>query len=169
VRNSYINIVVALLLFSGVAAAQQMQPFTSSEGRFSILLPGTPETYSSQIDLGNGGHANLIQYLVRVDDSNLIYRVEYCDYPSSVIAGTPEAVLKAARDGNADGFTITADAAIDLNGVPGRAFNLVDSQGNTFSIRQFLKGNRLYELEVEIQKGHDASLLDQFMKSFQIL
>jgi len=145
-----------------------LQPFTSQEGRFRVMLPGTPQQKSQQIALQGGGSCTLHQFWVELENGNVTYMVMYSDYPPDFVAGGAQDVLAKTRDGAAHGKTLTSDAAIELNGVPGRAFSITGKDGWNYTVHQFLDGRRLYQLIVVSGKNHSAILTDQFMSSFRI-
>ena len=91
----------------------------------------------------------------------------YNDYPSNYANDGAQNVLARTRDGAVKGKTLTSDVAIDLNGVPGRAFTANDKDWN-FSVHQFLSGKRLYQLIVVSKPDHPAIRTDEFMNSFRI-
>jgi hypothetical protein len=170
-RKLWTQIVVVLLLFAGVASADAppMQTFTAADGRFSVLLPGTPKQESQTIDLKGGGTTTLYQFWVELENNNVTYMVMYNDYTGDYANGAPQTTLATTRDGAVNGKTLTSDVEINLNGVPGRAFTATDSTGYNYSVHQFLAGKRLYQLIVVGNKDHPATLTDQFMNSFRIL
>jgi hypothetical protein len=172
---------IILLLICGVASADEaqsnatpngssaqdppMQTFTSAEGRFTIQFPGTPMQDSATASAGT-----LYKFSVSSDDNNIDYMVTYSDNPNFVNRA-PQDILLGARDGAVkavDGATLTSDAAIDLNGVPGRAFTTTDKDGGSYATHIFLVGNRLYQLLVASNKDHPAAQTEQFMNSFHI-
>ncbi len=170
-RNLWTQIAVALFLLAGAASAncQQMQPYTSTDGRFTVNFPQGEVKQSSQtIDLKGGGTTTLYQFWVELDNNNVSYMVMYNDYTGNYASGAPQDTLATTRDGAVSGKTLTSDMAIDLNGVPGRAFTATDTSGWYFSVRQFLAGKRLYQLIVVSTKDHPATQTDQFMSSFRI-
>jgi len=144
-----------------------MRTFTSTEGRFSVLLPGDPQQSSQQIAFKDGGSATLYQFWVEQENDNVTYMVMYNDYPAEYANGPAKDVLAATRDGAIQDKTLTSDTAIDLNGVPGRAFTVYDADWN-YSIHQFLAGKRLYQLIVVSSKDHPAGQAEEFMNSFRI-
>jgi hypothetical protein len=170
-RKLWIQIMVILLLFVGVASADAppMQTFNSTDGRFSVLLPGTPQQDSQTINLKGGGTTTLYQYWVEIDNNTITYMVMYNDYSAEYANGNAQAVLATTRDGAVKGKTLTSDVEFDLNGVPGRAFTASDDNGWNYSVHQFLNGKRLYQLIAVGTKDHPATLTDQFMNSFRML
>ncbi len=149
-------------------ATAAMQTFTSADGRFSVLLPGTPKQQSQQIALRGGASSTLYQFWVDLEDGSVTYMVMYNDYPSNYANDGAANVLARTRDGAANGKTLTSDVAINLNGVPGRAFTITDNDGWNYAVHQFFDGKRLYQLIVVFGKDHPATLTGQFMSSFRI-
>jgi hypothetical protein len=143
------------------------QTFTSQEGRFTVLFSGAPKQESQTIDLKGGGKTTLIQFSTESDNGNVAYMVMYNDYTGDYANGDPQVVLGSTRDGALTGKTMLSDMVINLNGVPGRAFTAKDKDYN-YSVRQFLKGKRLYQLIVVSTDTHPATVADQFFSSFQM-
>lgn len=177
------QIFVILLLLSGIVAAQQavpsttppadatqatttMQPFTSSDGRFSVLMPGSPKQESEQIAHKDGGSWTLYEFTVSLENDYVVYMITYSDYDCAI--GDPQTCLAQVRDGAVSGKTLTSDVAIDLNGVPGRAYTVTDKDGWNYTIHSLLSGKRLYQLIVTSSKDHPATLTEQFLNSFRI-
>jgi len=173
---------VVLVLFAGVAAAQDtssqpagsanvapMQTFTSADGRFSILFPGTPQQTSQTIPLKNSDSTTIYQFSAEADAGNTSYIVMYNDYSAAVVGGASQALLERTRDGAVAGKTLLTDVVIDLNGVPGRAYTAVDSDGYNYEVHEFLAGTRFYQLIITTSKGFTATQRNAFMSSFRIL
>jgi hypothetical protein len=96
--------------------------------------------------------------------------VAYCDYPSGFLESDPQTALAGFRDNlvKAEKGTLTSDDAIDLNGVPGRAFAFTGQGGTTYSAHDFLSGQRLYQVVVIMGSGSTAAGADDFLNSFRI-
>jgi len=163
---------------SGASAAQNtpslsapapMQTFTSADGRFSIMFPGTPAQTSQDVTLKNGTVTKLYQFTAEDDNGNTSYIVMYNDYLPSAINTSPQQFLMRRRDGAVAGKTLLSDAEINLNGVPGRAYTASGADEWNFDMRQFLSGVRFYQLIITSRKGHTAAQRDLFMNSFRIL
>jgi hypothetical protein len=170
-RKLWIQIAVVLLLVASVASADDapMQPYTSTDGRFSILFPGAPSPSSQSISLKNGGKVMLYQLDAEADGGNTSYTVMYNDYTPDVITGPPQDLLKRTRDGAVAGKTLLTDTEIELGGVPGRAYTATDADGWQYDVHEFLAGTRFYQLIITTAKGHTAIQRDAFMDSFKIL
>ena len=162
---------------SAAAPAQPdtMQPFTSADGRFSVLFPGTPQQSSRTIHLENG--ETTMAYRFASADNGTSYVVTYADYQPDVGGPSPQVFLQGNENFAVNGKRLLTDAAISLDGVPGRAFTFTGSyaDGSTRScnVHEFLAGTRLYTLTVLSPpfplKGDTATQAGQFMNSFRIL
>jgi hypothetical protein len=144
------------------------QPYISADGRFSVQFPATPTESSSQISLGASGSITLNQ--ASVDQGAVSYLVAWCDYPAGYLASDPQTALGSFRDNllNAEKGDLSTDEAIDLNGVPGRAFAFTGQGGITYSVHDFLSGQRLYQVVVTAGSGSTATGADDFLNSFRI-
>ncbi len=158
---------------AGPAQPDAWQPFTSTDGRFSVLFPGTPQQ-SSQPSNGandeeNPGMGTVYMFSANAENSNISYTVSYSDVvPDLVKVLSPQGLMYKEEEFLNAGTTVISEQNIDLNGVPGHAWTDTVSDGINASNREFLAGNRLYTLMVVAQKGYTASHADQFMNSFRI-
>ena len=151
------------------AAAPQLRPYQSQQGRFSVdFPPGTPQHAVKAITLQGGIASTLHQTWVELNHSSVAYMVMFNDYPADYVDQAPEDVLASARSGAVDGKTVLSDRAITLNGVPGRAFTATDHDGWHYTVHQYLAGARLYQLIVVSDKNHPAADTEEFMRSFRI-
>jgi len=169
-RKLYTRMAVVVVVLASVvsAAAQQMQPYTSTEGRFTVNFPqGEVKKDSGTVPLGSGGSTTLYQFSVAPSD-NISYIVMYNDYTADYANGDPQTVLQTTRDGAVKGKTLLSDLAISLNGVPGREFTAKDDTWN-YTVRQFLQGKRLYQLIVVSTAASPATQISDFLSSFKIL
>jgi hypothetical protein len=144
------------------------QPYTSADGRYSVQFPGTPSESSSQISLGTSGSTTL--YQANLDHGSVSYLVAWCDYPAGYLESDPQTALAGFRDNivKAEKGTLASDDAIDLNGVPGRAFSFTGQDGSTYSVHDFLSGQRLYQVVVTAGSGSTAAGADEFLNSFRV-
>ena len=187
-RKLYTPIAVVLLLLAGAVSADPAQPvwsagapqaaapagapvqtYTSTDGRFSVLFPGTPKLEAQPIHLKNGETTTLYEFEFSADDDKASYIVMYNDYAADVIAGAPDALLQRTEAGAVVGKTLLTETAIDLHGVPGRAYTAKDSDGYNYDVHEFLSGTRFYQLIITTAKGDSATHRDLFMNSFSIL
>ncbi len=174
--------------FSGISAysaalttttAEPAQPdawqqFTFAEGRFNVLFLGSPQQSSQMIHLDNG--ETTMEYRFASAGNGTSYFVTYADYPPDVVGPSPQVFLHGYENFAINGKRLLADAEINLDGVPGRAFTFTDSYADGSSrssnVHEFLAGTRLYTLTVLSPpiplKGETATHADQFMNSFRI-
>jgi hypothetical protein len=144
-----------------------MQPYTSTDGRFTVNFPqGEVKQGSQTVTLQRGDATTVHQFLLAQSDG-ASYLVMYNDYPAAYVTGDPQTELAAARDGVTNGKTLLLDTMIGLNGVPGREFTAKDDNRN-YTVRQYLQGQRLYQLIVVSNSSSPAAQISDFMTSFKI-
>jgi hypothetical protein len=168
-RIDRICITAVLFLMSAVCAVgQQMQPYSSADGRFSVQFPTGEVKHDTQpVSLKGSDSSTLYEFWVEQADGNVSYMVMYNDYPANYANDGPDAVLARTRDGAVKGKTLVSDMAINLNGIPGREFTAKDDTWN-FTVRQYISGKRLYQLIVVSNPGHPAAQTSDFLNSFKI-
>jgi hypothetical protein len=152
---------------SAAKAAQfaGMQPFTSVDGRFSVLFPGTPQQSSEQIHLEGGKVLIAQMFSATTDNGNISYNLWYFDFPTTL---SPQVALQRVEKAEVADRTLVKDKPIDLDGVPGRSFVAFDSNGTAHVVHEFLAGNRMYEMEVITMSGLLAIHTGPFQNSFRI-
>ena len=177
-QKLYTGMAVVVVVLAGAvsAGAQQMQPYTSTEGRFTVNFPQAEVKQESQaINLGGCtptpqqpcDTSTLHQFWVELANNNVSYMVMYNDYPANYADGDPQTTLAQTRDGAVGSKTLLSDTAISLNGVPGREFTAKDDTYN-YTVRQYLQGKRLYQLIVVSGAATPATQTSDFMTSFKI-
>ena len=169
-RKLYTQMAVAMVLFTAVVAAsgQQMAPYTSTDGRFTVNFPQAEVKQSSEpIHYNDGSTGTMYEFSVELANGNIAYMVMYNDYAAQQATGDPQTVLAAARDGATSGKTVLSDTVISLNGIPGREFTAKDGTWN-YTVRQYLSGKRLYQLIVVSNAANPATQISDFMTSFKI-
>jgi uncharacterized caspase-like protein len=150
------------------AGGQQMQPYTSTEGRFTVTFPGgSPKLDTQTVNLKGGGTSTLYEFWTELENNNVSYMMMYNDYSAEYVKGDPQATLATTRDGAVNGKKLLSDMAISLNGVPGREFTAKDDTWN-YTVRQFLHGKRLYQLIIVSSDAHPATQTSAFLDSFRI-
>lgn len=167
-RVSLATAAVFLILVSMVGPATAQQSYTSNEGGFSVTFPGsTPvDKATESIPYKDGTTGSINEFSVELDSGHISYMLMYNDYRADQANGDAQSVLANTRDGAVSGKTLLTDNAITLNGIPGRAFTAKDDTWN-YSVRQYLKGKRLYQLIVVSASGHPALETDAFFNSFK--
>jgi hypothetical protein len=160
---------LAFVLVAGArTAAGQLQSYSSDDGRFSVQFPvGEVKHDTESVDLKGGGTTSLYEFWVEKGEGFVSYMVMYSDYPADYANGDPQTVLAGTRDGAVKNKTLVSDIVISLNGVPGREFTAKDDNWN-YTVRQYLKGKRLYQLIVVSNSDHAATQTSDFLNSFKI-
>jgi hypothetical protein len=131
---------------TGGSASAQFQEYTSSDGRYKVSFPGTPQAKTSQ---SPGG---VTMSAMGVDEKDGAYLVQYGDL--SIPPGETDQQLQqrldALRDatGQALGGKVTRFTPIKLAGkYPGRELEAtVPSKNGTLRARMYLVNQRLYEV-----------------------
>ncbi len=131
----------------GAAATGKWKLFTSTEGRFSVQLPGTP-TASNDSTPTAVGKIELHLFTV-TGDKGSAWIANYSDYPAALTKlSNPNKILDGAMNGAVKGVsgTLKSKKTITVNGFPGREFEASAQQGLSFSGRIVLAENRMYQL-----------------------
>ena len=116
--------------------------------------------------------AKVYVFYARADNNKTGDYVTYTDCSPDVIASaSPQVILQRAEKSFVAGKTMLSEQAIDLDGVPGRAYTATDSDGNFYTAHKFLVGTRIYQVLVLTTKSNFPSGQDngQFLNSFIIL
>lgn len=141
------------------------QKFSSTAGRFSVLMPGTPteETQTDKIEDGR----TYQQYYFTVTQPEGVYFVAYSEFPGSEVSQVDaDTILEAASEGIlVDGGRLLSQREISLEGYPGREIEYEDSEGNLSNTRIFLVEERLYQLIAIASNSDDVS---RFFDSFEL-
>ena len=169
-QKAYTRWAAVIVILTGAVAArgQQLQPYTSTDGRFFVQFPAGEVKHDTEpVNLNGSDSSTLYEFWVEQQDGNVSYMVMYNDYPANYANDGADAVLARTRDGAVKGKTLLSDIAINLNGVPGREFTAKDDKWN-FTVRQFLKGKRLYQLIIVSNPDHPATQTSDFLNSFRI-
>ena len=154
------------------AASVQQPPagwinYSSTAGRFSILMPAQPQVQEKPMDTPAG---KLINYVFLALKGNAAYGISYVDYPSTIT--DPQAVLNSVRDGAISGVkgTLTSGKEITHKGYPGREFQ-ASIQGGVYTSRIYLVKSRLYQMVVAgptAQAQASAADVNRFLTSFDL-
>ena len=71
-----------------------LQPYTSTDGRFTVTFPGgSPKLDTETIDLKGGGKATLYEFWTEPENGNVSYMAMYNDYSADYANGDPQTVL----------------------------------------------------------------------------
>ena len=157
--------------------SQAWKEFSSAEGRFSILFPGTPksETITENTKLGP---VDLRMFYL--DTAVAAYMVAYADIP---VDPTSHDDVKRLLDAGRDKLLankqrrLISEREITIGDYLGRELIVGDEEGITKS-RNYIVKQRLYQVLIEmpddrndspeISKMHEATR-DKFLDSFKLL
>ena len=158
----FIATVLLLLTFTSSVVAQDPPPpakeynpkiwkeFTSTEGRFSVLLPGTP-TQSDRTLQTRIGPVKVRDFEVRSDIS--VYYLSYSEFPN-VGPLTPEEqkeMLASSRDrALSQGGTLISEVDVSVAGNPSKEL-IVARDGLILRARILYANDKLYNLILGVQ------------------
>jgi TonB family protein len=128
--------------------------FSSAEGRFSVLLPGTP-TEKVEFHDSPVGKLEVHIFTLRTFAE---YLVMYVEYPPNIEEeGNVRAFLDRIRDGSLEGVngTLLEEKDISFEGHPGRFMRAQIVDDHVIRVRIFVVKNRLYQVGV-IMRDKDA-------------
>jgi hypothetical protein len=161
---------ISTLLLSVAVHAEQDEStatFTSKEGAFSVILPGTPKEKSEAVT-SNDGPTTLHTFIVERNEGQNFFLVGYSDYQTKLDAAGS---LAGVINGQVESLKgkITSDKTVTLNGHPGRSVT-IEAEGILFFSTVYVAGNRLYQIMYGMPKS-DVTPPDakEFFDSFRIL
>lgn len=172
-------LVAAAILFVLSACASptaQWQTYSSQEGGFSILAPGT---FKEQVQSTDTAAGKMELHQLTLDQGTVGYFVMYADFPEALIQlSDPKALLQDGVEGAAKAMNamLTVNKDITLDGVPGKEFQGeialggVFAKGGIFKARAFLSKNRLYQIYAAAEQDKvQAAEVDKYLASFKFL
>lgn len=163
-----ISSILGTLLFHHSPSWKQ---FTSSEGYFSISLPGTPSVEKYPMDTAQGT-VNINSYWLETKTAT--YMVSYYDYSDLIIQQlTSEQILESGKNeavANVNG-KLQSESTISSENYPGKQYVIAYGDGKTTaSIRLYLVDHRLYHLvAVTSNNNANSQKVSKFLDSFQII
>jgi hypothetical protein len=162
------------------------KPFSSKEGRFSVLMPGTPS--ESQM-IGDPVTGDIV-YLFTVTREEAEYMVWYVDFEPptrrvdddgqssnfpDMLPNTPEKMTDVLVKAGTDCYyspsicRLISEQSIRLGSFPGREIGLRLPGGLIFRRRLYLVNRRVYILSVRTTKERLLSkTIEGFMNSFKL-
>lgn len=153
-------------------AQSQWQPFSDSQGGFTVLMPVTP-TPKKQTQESAIGKIDFYSFTASQEEGSITYLVSYNDFPSAVVELPPEVLLDSLRSAFvADrNVRLVNEEEIRLGNYPGREFK-IEIPGKTAVIhRAYLVGPRLYQLVTETPLDREQELsgdTEKFFSSFEL-
>ncbi|RCJ36973.1 hypothetical protein A6770_15225 [Nostoc minutum NIES-26] len=160
-------------------AAKPAQPkwklFTAPDGRFTILMPGTPNR-NTQAQKTYMGEINLETFIVQPLKQEVAYIVAYNDFPYSYGEITnPQAILNDARDmalKTTKSNLIRQRSIRSLNGHPGKEIEYINAGGKITKSRMYVAEGRLYQVMAITTKKQQKTLaktITGYLNSFQVV
>lgn len=148
------------------------KPFSSTEGGFTVLFPGTPNTEKSNIN--TSAKSNSLQTFSVLREDEAFYLVSYRDVAEKLIlnSGNSNQVLASVVsdiEKNSQGKFLSENI-INLGGFPGREIRVRLDKELILRGRIYLVNKLVYQLFVVTnQEANLTKSIDGFFKSFQVL
>lgn len=157
-------------IFSSVSAPATWKEFSSAEGNFAVLMPGTP-SYEKKNTATALGPIDMHMFTLNIG-RDAAYLVMYSDYPEIVTRAKPDALLDGGRDGalaNTKGKLI-GEQNMSLDGFPGREIVIEVPGKGLLKLRVFLVGRRMFQVMAvgtkEMIEHEDTA---KYLTSFRLL
>ncbi|MBD2196138.1 MULTISPECIES: hypothetical protein [Calothrix] len=158
---------------------QPVQPkwklFTGPDGRFSVLMPGTPKR-NTQTQKTYMGEINVELFIAQPQKQEVAYVVAYNDFPYSYgQMANPQTVLNNARDialKTTKSNLISQRDIQSTNGHPGKEIEYVDAGGKFTKNRMYFAQGRLYQVMAVTTKKQRPSLvktINGYLNSFNLV
>jgi len=160
------------VLLIGSSVDTTWEKYTSQEGGFSILMPGTPGEKIQKVDMKIGEkYVKINMYMFLLQRPGFSYMVVYNDMPQ----WNPEDVdfiLDSGRDRGIVSLKgkLLKEKDIWIDGHPGREIKIVGADGFIYFSRMYLVKYRFYQVSVTTL-GEDASSpnVARFLNSFKLI
>jgi hypothetical protein len=171
-RVSSLFIVAVVLLLSACAPQVDWKEFSSTKGRFSVLMPGSPTADHDTEDYPGAGEIGLFSYILRAPSAE--YAVIHSDFPNTFIQKmSADQFLDMARDEillRFGGWLASEKKVMLDNKHPGRELEMtVEEEHITVLSRLYVVGQRIYYVMVAMPSTamsvQDAA---RFLNSFKL-
>jgi hypothetical protein len=140
--------------------------YNSVSGRFSVLMPETPEEKTETTPSDHGPYTT---HLFVVRDTKNVYLIGWVDYDPSFNFNR-QAELEANRDNFVKGInaTLVSTKALILDGYSALEFS-AETADRTFQSRVYMVGRRPYQIVIGTPKDDpDAVSTNRFFNSFKV-
>jgi len=154
------------------------QQFSSQEGKFTVLFPGTPR-FSQQKMTSDNGELQVNLFTVNRPQEEAKYTVAYIDYPAQYIQllRSRNLVEQAIEQGKSTALqrvrgTIVSEEKKTLGDNVGIEVNYTTPDGKVVKQRVFLVDNRFYQITAETTQKRQRFLtrsMQGFCDSFKLL
>ena len=170
-RKPLILHLIFTLLFISACSDPKPINYTSSLGRFSVIVPAPLEESSTTIDSPAG---EIVMHSFMLEKKGYGYGVMYFDVPDGIKTNSNiEEMLDNSRDGavrNVKG-TLISEEKIIFNGYPGRKIVVGSSESDMiFRAKLIAVASRLYIIIVASDSKKDnLSPIEEFFNSFKLI
>lgn len=160
-------------LTSILEATPKWTEFKSEAGRFSILMPATPNYLTQTLETGQGRFEHHI-FVATVGIGLLSCFVDYVDLPKQIgDAKNSDTLFDLARDEfiKAAQAKLERETDISMDGHPGREVRM-RVYGGPVRLRVFLVSGRLYQISItmiERKEMPKEEAIEKFFNSFKIM
>lgn len=158
-----------------VSESVQWQEFSSTEGGFSISMPGQPTERELPVRGGNSSVSSR-EFALVLEEEKLVYSVNYADFPMISEELNPSQInllLDGARDAavrNLKNGQLVSDRPIELNGYIGREIEVANPDGFSAKTRLYWVQPRLYMIVVASTSETGLNReSERFLESFRLL
>ncbi|MEH1905705.1 MAG: hypothetical protein V7L04_31085 [Nostoc sp.] len=159
--------------------SQPTQPkwklFTAPDGRFTILMPGSPNR-NTEYQKTYMGEINLETFVAQPPKQQVAYVVAYNDFPYSYgQMADPQAVLNNARDmalKTTRSHLINQRNIRSSNNHPGKEIEYINSGGKITKSRMYVAEGRLYQVMAITTKKQQKTLaktITGYLNSFHVV
>jgi hypothetical protein len=167
-----LGLTLSALLAVQEKAAPELKEFSSKEGGFTVLLPGTPQEHISKT--GGAEGKEIVNHVFTVKHGSATYTVAYLIDPI-LAKGKPEDSKKwlesasKAAEATLKG-KLLSEKPITLETHPGVEFQLEIPGSGIYRSRAYIVNDRLYQVTVlgpkELAQGKEA---DRILDSFKLM
>ncbi|MEH2310446.1 MAG: hypothetical protein V7K35_03215 [Nostoc sp.] len=153
----------------------QWKLFTAPDGRFSILMPGSPNR-NTQSQKTYMGEITLEIFVAQPPKQQVAYLVAYNDFPYSYgQMADPQALLNNARDmalKTTKSNLISQRNIRSSNNHPGKEIEYINSGGKITKSRMYVAEGRLYQVMAITTKKQQKTLaktITGYLNSFHLV
>jgi serine/threonine-protein kinase len=157
-------------LFSSITAPAAWQEFSSAEGSFAVLMPGTP-SYEKQSNGTALGPIDMHMFTLNIK-RDAAYVIMYSDYPEIVTRANPDDLLDGGRNGAlaSSKGKLVSEQNMSLDGFPGREIVIEVPGEGLMRVRMFLVRQQLFQImAVGTKEKIDHEDTAKYLTSFRLL
>jgi outer membrane lipoprotein-sorting protein len=171
-KNSSTDVDVSRLLKEDGPFSEETtnwKEFNSEEGRFSVLLPGTPRSQSVTMESAEGRFEH---HLLLAMSGGYICTIDYVDLPNQALGpDTEKVIFDASRDQwlKQVGGKLLSEATVSVDRHEGREVRMLIFDGEA-RLQLFLIDGRFYQFSIAnvLRSKKPDDRIDQFFKSLKV-